>query len=1023
MIYKEGGNGWLRFLAVVAILLATAASLYARGAKEDSVLSRADELIADKAYDDAIQLLTEYLRTNSDHFGEAQARLQKIVRLREQYNEIANRLLDTLEAEPENSEKILELSQELLTIESPSNPTVRHFLDQIMYLAEFNINRKRLEAILAAGREQLGQNDFSRALATYASGLDIYQAKYFSSGYGPEAEAVASRGIQIINESIRSYNALANGFASAAGSLQAYKGAVPPFQAAMLPGFAELFPHLNNLIELRNGLYEVRRSFDAQLITLQRDFDIVGDSSFLSFADRLVTGPTGNVEGMTGTLERFWRHWIEPVDAVLSGLVNSSYNEGYNAIVNRDFSGSLPAFDVAGAVTAAALDMTMAWDAFLKTGTGRNYFIYGESINAEKAWDYLKYRAIDRAAYSLREAGAIGERGTVLENADLSVFASWQRGAVEASAAISEEQGIRRSLQAVINEMNALENKIGSELEIVRNYQEHLAEEHGQTAIPGSYLSDARIMVVNLGAFFQRREYNSLIRQFTIANGAMEKRVIEREAQFSEGSSLVQGITLEREGTGAYTAFYPSEGLQILTLMNQNLDSDISSARDLISRYAAESPVVLGVSEIGALNDSARDFLSRLLSLQARSRPIMASARTQIERAASLRFEGDRLVQAAQAAMARNNFDTARSNLTRATEQYNASLAIQESSSLRTQWDTQVIRLGGEIDSAENVIVVRDVRNYVDSARTNYYAGNMEQAEELLVRAQNRWQVTNVTEQPEVIYWLNLVRGALSLQSGRTIAPTAPLYGEMSQLLSDAKRNYDEGVRLLAAGQRQQGLAKFSEAMEKTRAVRLMFPMNYDARMLELRIDQQTDPGAFNTAFRQRLNEAIAGTRPNVRSVQSFAELQNLADINPGYPGLQAILVQAEIDMGYRPPPPDPRDLARSAELTRSAQANVNSREVTRYVAAQVQLEEAIKLNPNNAQASLLLDEVSILLTGTGRFVLSSVVQDQYNVAAQMFNQGNYLRARAIVEQLLQNPENQKSTLILTLKRRIDAVQ
>jgi tetratricopeptide (TPR) repeat protein len=219
----------------------------------------------------------------------------------------------------------------------------------------------------------------------------------------------------------------------------------------------------------------------------------------------------------------------------------------------------------------------------------------------------------------------------------------------------------------------------------------------------------------------------------------------------------------------------------------------------------------------------------------------------------------------------------------------------------------------------------------------------------------------------------------------------------MSQLLSEAKRNYDEGVRL-------------------------MFPQNYDARMIELRIEQQIDLPAFNASFRQRLNEAVAGTRPNVRSLQSFADLQDLAGINPQFSGIQAIIIQAEIDMGLRPPPLVPRDLARSNELTRSAQVNIGSMDATRYEVAQTQLEEAIRLNPNNTQAQSLLDQISLLISGTGRFILPNAVQELYDAAVQLYNQGNYLRANAIMERLLLNADNRKSTLLMELKRRIDAI-
>ena len=163
----------------------------------------------------------------------------------------------------------------------------------------------------------------------------------------------------------------------------------------------------------------------------------------------------------------------------------------------------------------------------------------------------------------------------------------------------------------------------------------------------------------------------------------------------------------------------------------------------------------------------------------------------------------------------------------------------------------------------------------------------------------------------------------------------------------------------------------------------------------------------------------MAGTRE--RRLEAFADLQDLVEINPQFPGIRAILTQAEIDMGFRPPPPNPVSIARSSELTRSAEVHVNNGDPISFGVAEAQLEEAIRLNPNNTAAQVLMDRLHILMTGTGRFVLSSHAQTQYNIALQEFLRGNHLTANAIVQQLLQDPESQRSTLVQDLRRRIDA--
>jgi hypothetical protein len=537
-----------------------------------------------------------------------------------------------------------------------------------------------------------------------------------------------------------------------------------------------------------------------------------------------------------------------------------------------------------------------------------------------------------------------------------------------------------------------------------------------------TYVNNARSVTAKLRAAITARTVDSVVRQYTVAGGELEKRVNDREVEYNEGTGLMDGIRQELEGMGEYLAKYPAEGLVILNRMAGNIVADVEQGRAFLAQYRNESPELTGSPEVERLYVFIQSQMDRLEKFRSQGLAAAAAARTQISRAESLRLDGDRLIREAESAVARNDFDVARDRVIRATERYNASLAIQESATLRREWDTRLVALGAEIKKIENEIIVREVRTLVNNARNTYFAGNFERAEELLVRAENRWKITNGEEDSEIRYWLNVVRGALSLRSGRIIPSTAPLYAEMSQLLSDAKKNYDEGVRLINSRRRGEGIAKFDEARQKTQEVKLMFPVNQEARLLELRMDQVTDPQAFNESFARRFNEAVAGTKPNQRSVESFAELQNLAQINPRYPGIRNAISQAEIDMGYRPPPPDPRALARSNELTREARRIIDANIRAQLPVALEQLNQALILNPNNTEAMYEKDRVQTLIGGEGSVIADSVTERRYQEAVLALQQGNNLTAMAIVQQLLQEPKNQNNPRIMELRRRIESI-
>ncbi len=168
------------------------------------------------------------------------------------------------------------------------------------------------------------------------------------------------------------------------------------------------------------------------------------------------------------------------------------------------------------------------------------------------------------------------------------------------------------------------------------------------------------------------------------------------------------------------------------------------------------------------------------------------------------------------------------------------------------------------------------------------------------------------------------------------------------------------------------------------------------------------------------MRNAIAGTKR--RSIESFADLQNLAEINPRYPNLRAIITQAEIDMGYRPPPPNPANIARSRELTDSARRIFESNATTQYEVALTQLNEAITLNPQNTEATQVRDRLLSRMSVPGGIVLSSEDEADYQRALRELNLGNSLVALSLVERLMQNPKNRNITKLVELQRRIQSV-
>jgi tetratricopeptide (TPR) repeat protein len=1014
-----------RFFGILAFcwcLTAAAASLYG-GGNRDPDLSRADELIKEKKYDEAIQVLTAYIKSNPDDFDKAQKRLRRIMEVQEEFNATADELLNTMVNDPDNTEKILRLITLLESFKSSRNAQVQNFIARTQSLARFSYNRTRLLRIFEEGRALVAAGDSQRALSVYAGGMDIYRDDFFAAGYGEIVENRVRGGIAALNRGIESFPATTAPLRAAAAEIVQAARQTSLDTAGGVSRMGDLVDRFISaagpLEDFRQVLSETAAYFDEQLSQFQQADKTIGDRSFLSFASRLIRGGgDSSAEGMVGAVDAYWNRAASDVENALEGLADQAYTAALGDLKNRDYGRARGKFENAAAYSQHPLAVLEKRREF--AGTAPERVLFDRPVLTAKVENFLTCRSLNRAAVYMVEAVSL-ETAFARSLETTPVFESWQRGGLNAGEAMAREVLIRQSSGRLLAETNALLTEASAETADLKNYQAGTgtAEDQG-TDVPSymKYMDTTVFLLSDLRDRIFDRDYESAVRYYTMAQGELEKSIAGQRAGYGEGNRLIQGIARSDDSGGI--DHYPAEGLVLLARMEQEIGADTQWGNSILSQYTAEGPELRAAGDMPALGGSIQSLLNELGGLREQGRRLAATARSQIAQAESFRLDGERLYRESRTALSQGNFDIARNRIERAMEQFHASLTIQESASLRTEWDTQLVNLGIEINRLENEIVIRDVRNLVNEARTSYFAGNFEQAEGLLVRAQNRWRVTNVGTDGEIQYWLNVIRGALSLRAGKVIPPTAPLYAEMSQLLSDAKKKYEEGVRYLNANRRSEGLVKFAEARLKTQEVKLMFPVNQEAGMLELRIDQITDPPVFEATFGSRMSAAVAGIKNG--SMEAFTELQNLAEINPRYPGIAAALVQAEIDIGLRPPAPDPRALARSSELTAAARQILNGNIVSQFEVALRQCDEAIALNPNNTQAMTIKDQIQTKMSGTGgRVVLDSRSEAEYQRAVRELQQGNNLVALAIVEQLLQDANNRSSTRILELQRRIQA--
>lgn len=1015
MKQKKHIKSW-RILAIGLTLLFVAVS----GAFADDgeiSLPRADQLIREKRYDAAIRVLTEYGTRHPEEFDKVQTRLREIVRARDEYNVLTERLIDVLRNDPENYELILSITNRIENIEPEPNEVVGEFVRRTRQLALFTLNRNRLDQILQEGRNFIDRMEYSAALSVYSSGTDLYREEFYAAQYGDLVYSEIENDMRLIRESIAEFNRIQERIVSVLAEFEHVisQDSVLGELEAVSRVFNEVETSLGSLMTVRNTLANAGYSIQSQSALLRQIDDSQGDASHLPFLLRLIEGrPTETVqEGMLGAMDSLW---LRVRDSVLLSLIMLSNNNYQRAVdlgrqslfvrSEQQFTGVMTLNDM--------IEKTILWEN-QKEGLSVPVFIVvdGAMVTQKHLPEYFQFYAMSRSVSHIIAAQDANMTLRTLQAPGFNSVWQWRDGIIAAAEAISREERIFVQFDNFAGEiragLSALE-ETGSALYAVRI-------ETGAAFDYNIYLNEARSYYNTLLASAFDQQTASVQRRYTIANGELDKRRAARQAEFDEANVLIAGISTG-EGDDAQLLRYPTEANTLLTELLEIISEDIQSGNDLIGQYSGERPEMKNAAEIAALQTDAGNIVLRLESLRDLAGRTSLQAEALIGEANSLKLDGDRLVEEALAAMNQNNFTAARDQLRRASNQYDESLRIQESEQLRRLRDNQLISYYDEINRRENAIILVQVRRLIDQAKSDFNLQNFERADDALSQAKDLYLRTNSETSEEILYWQGIVRNALSLRSGTTIPSTAPLYSEMSQLLRDAYLAYESGSALFNQNRRSEGTARLNDARQKLQEVRLVFPLNEEAGILSLRIDQLIDPG-FEEKFRSQVDAAFQLVMQE-SSVEAYATLKNLSVIHPDYPGMNNLLYRAGVHFGEIIPPPSAAEIARANQLNDSARRIIDNNIQAQFSTALEMLNESIRLNPGNNTTAQLIDRVNTLMGGSSTIMVSADKQ-KYNTAVREFQLGNRLIAQRLVDELWANPRNRNSSELIQLKERIEA--
>lgn len=987
-------------------------------------MKQIDALIADTDYNAALTALTQYIRAYPDNFDEAQKRISKILLAREKYAKKAEELILVIQNDPGNDDLILNIIAELSALEKNPRAEQLAFIENARVAAQFNSYRKIFIDLQERADSLRDAGNYAAAVDVNRSGFYMYYDDFFNEYEGQEIANDVKTVLDSIDSNINRYKNIQDRFSRVCAAFVAAAQSMDIDETKR--AFSDVHDVSVEFSEIRNGFFRNSTDINNIFTELHTDNPNVTDASFLPFVRTYMSGRDGIYgSGILGIADIQWDIEVAKMKNAVVGAIQS---------LNRRFSNvTWNNFVWVASEYKNFLDNSIE---FATIGSNVNA-LYGflETDDGTKAGSFPEYDA--SLAYMSNLSGLIKNiadftGGLVqIDNEIVNITVPANPGEAERTGS-----NYVARLTSVVSSFDTAGVSIpyyGYENEswaiTYRNYERQWAAERENENTDENILGTPVISWNSLETVYKdcKQEIDDFI--FDSASSCWKKigayygdcselYVNSADEIYNNAKRLYDGLPFE-DGS-MLIAHYPRESLDEMERLSAQISTDrniLISARAVLNRSTYRKTVDPAI----AIVDNA---IARLSALNTDAARLSASSRDAVQNSRNAENEAELRYNQARTAMNNGDFDTARRRLQESRTRFNDSLSYQESAALRTSSDERLTSLGEEINRRENEVIVTEVRRLKTEARAAYYNGNFENAEALLNRASARWSVTNIEPDSEIASLLALVTTALSMHTGRVISTSAPLYPEMSQTLSIARTFFDEGESLIKAGNITAGREALKRSLQKLQELQLVYPLNQDASLLTLRIQQMLDPQGFNGLFADRVASARASYTIPSESQLAYTNLLDLYEINPNYPGLRQLIYDVEIAIGVRQKPVDTTNLTRSNNLMAQAQAIVNraGRDEVTLRSALALVDEAIELNPNNDSAMLLKDRIQIAIGGGAVVVFSAEDEARYQQAIQAMQSNNIITANAIVEQLLQNPANRRSSKLLDLQKQIRAL-
>ena len=1027
------------FVLISVLFLFFSFNGYAQKTEEIS-LFEIDRLIKDTEYDKALQLLNSYLKKHPENFDNVQVRIKKIMNARKQYSALAEQLLWIIENEPENSQKIYEITEQLEQFEKNPSNQIKNFIQDAKKSSEFNYFRSLFLTIQKESASFTERKLYNLAILKIKEGFWLYKDEFYAKwNNNPqiieqmenlinklEMQTIVfedktlvnqiNEQTQIIDEFIsqKKYNEINKELENITKSIQILAG---------------IRNNLLNIIEKMSELYE--KNYDSDL----------NDASYIPFMIRFISG-VDNIphSGILGCVEYYWDLTVKNLnDKVFTQLQNNYYDftDSLNNENKEKMQENLESIQKFVAIQRKILDFYNLFEQdsdYKKENPLEYYYVLGDTLLV------LSQKTLSVNELYFKLLGIQQEQSILIEK-------------ILNDTENTDDKKIKSLFDLSSQAAKIVGNKNDYELQ---NYQWYNKYKKQKKDIWNSLLQTYNFLVdktFNEAKNIQLDLFNQI---FYAYKSNIETNSFDIEKRFEVAQELLDGLPVQlskeeiqqmKENSQIIVDFdyakkhKTEENLGILycypnfaqTLIMeaqskiQNTQSKINNYCDAVYSNLKENSLISSENNSSNSQEFYIDYMDNqqkyFSEYEKKCNNLLGMAKQQRNKSILARNEGELRFSEAQVSLEKNDFDMARKKLQDSLKKFDESLKYQDDYELRLDCDSKLYELGIKIAKLENEIVVKEVRELKNKAKDAYFNGRFEDAQKYLNQAKSRWSVTNEIPDEEIVMLSNFVNSAISMKTGRDIPVSAPQYPEMSQLLNLAYAYFEEGSELIKKGKRNEGITKLDIAVENVQKLQLVYPLNQEAAILTLRINQLKDSKKFEREFSQKINAAkLMCENPKTRK-EGYANLLDYYEIQPDYKGLKELIYKVEIDIGIRQKKADNSGVKKANQLLSEAKKIYSSAkdDEKKLKQALAKVDESLSLVMDNEEAVKLKDEITTKIGGTVITVLSTEDERLYQLAVQRLQSNNVIEANLILEKILQKKGNASLQKIKDLKNKIDA--